>query len=830
LKTRIYFGLLILLCFSVQTKAQSIVLNYKGEPLNEILLDLNDQYGIQISVNASLANDCLITINKEFTTMDMALKALADQCKLIMEKIGKVYTFRTREAEKSLIEEDKAMNKAPNPVLYLYQGIIVELRTEEPLPFTSLKLSNQSLISDESGRFAFKSTAVKESVEFRSLGFDIVEAELSPGNNLVVTLTPKSVELNTIEVVGRRDEFSVTNVGAKAGYMQFNDINNSLMPGLSNNLIFNNLRLYPGIMAAGESIADFVIWGSYAGQNHVTYDGISLFNSWGINDDMGRVNPYMVKNVEVYKGGYSAAYGDRIGGVVLIDGKTGNPNQIDARASLTNQLGSAYLNVPMFNKTSTLQIAGRKTLFESFNLSSDFSGDTTLIVPKYNYSDLHIKFSTLFKNADRLEISSIISQDEYEGQQNVGKQNNILQDVNVNSEQYGTSVKYIKNWNQGGLSSFIFSQSEYRPELTTNYFLDFNNTGEVRKLRSEIWTNPISEYRAKLTHSFAAIRGNQLQLSGEFINNKTSFQSSDRGRLRDNSSEALSRISLYATDRIVLAPHFAIEAGLKADIPFTGSKVYFQPRLNGRLDLSKRWNVNFGWGVYNQFVSRNSIIDEIDNRSDIWQVADGKKVPVLSSTHNVLGLGYQGKSFEISAQAYYKLSSGFSRYVLNRRGVSEFIEGEAKAQGIDIFAKKQVSRHQFWVSYSLAKVEERFTVRGRTSNYRPAPQNQLHELKAAAVFNFNPFKLSITNVYGSGFDNRTIDRNRNLNNTYLRTDFAAQYQFDLKAFGVETGISLLNIFNNENVRLNQSINVPDGGILNTVGIPFTPTIYVNFRF
>lgn len=830
MKTRIYFGLFIFLCFSVQVKAQSINLNYKGEPLNEILLALNDQYGIQISVNASLANDCLITINKDFNTMDLALKALADQCKLIMEKIGKVYTFRSREAEKPPIEEDKAQKKAPNPVLYLYQGVIVERSTEEPLPFTSLKLSNQSLISDENGRFAFKSTEVKESVEFRSLGFDLVEAELSPGSNLVVTLTPKSVELNTIEVVGRREEFSVTNVGAKAGYMQFNDINNSLMPGLSNNIIFNNLRLYPGIMAAGESIADFVIWGSYAGQNHVTYDGISLFNSWGINDDMGRVNPYMVKNVEVYKGGYSATYGDRIGGVVLIDGKTGNPNQIDASVSLTNQLGSAYLNVPMFNKTSTLQIAGRKTLFESFNLSSDFSGDTSLIVPKYDYSDLHIKFSTLFKNSDRLEISSILSQDEYEGQQNVGRQNNILQDVNVNSEQYGTSVKYIKNWTQGGLSSFIFSQSEYRPELTTNYFLDFNNSGEVRNLRSEIWTNPISEYRAKLTHNFAATRGNQIQLSGEFINNKTSFQSSDRGRLRDNSSEALSRISLYVTDRIVLAPHFAIEAGLKADIPFTGSKTYLQPRLNGRLDLSKRWNVNFGWGIYNQFVSRNAIIDEIDNRSDIWQIADGVKVPVLSSTHNVLGLGYQGNSFEVSAQAYYKLSSGFSRYRLNRRGVSEFFEGEARSQGIDLFVKKQISRHQFWLSYSLAKVEERFTEKGRTSKYRPAPQNQRHELKAAAVFNFNPFKLSITNVYGSGFDNRTIDRNRNLDNTYLRTDFAVQYQFDLKAFGVETGISLLNIFNNENVRLNQSINVPDGGILNTVGIPFTPTIYANFRF
>ncbi|MFT6216912.1 MAG: hypothetical protein ACJAS3_003330, partial [Roseivirga sp.] len=72
-------------------------MEYKGEPLNEILLDLNDRFGIQISVNASLANQCLITIKNEFSNIAQAIEALAKECQLTYVKIGEVYTFRNQQ-------------------------------------------------------------------------------------------------------------------------------------------------------------------------------------------------------------------------------------------------------------------------------------------------------------------------------------------------------------------------------------------------------------------------------------------------------------------------------------------------------------------------------------------------------------------------------------------------------------------------------------------------------------------------------------------------------------------------------------------------------------
>ena len=197
--------------------------------------------------------------------------------------------------------------------------------------------------------------------------------------------------------LAERDKKSEAHLGNKIGQIQFNNVNNGLPPGMSTNLIFNNLRLYPGILAAGESNTDFVIWGSYSGQNRVTYDEITMFNRWGISDDIGRINPYMVKNVNVYKGGYSVLHGDRVGGVVEIDGTQGDRTKLTGEMSLTNQLMSGRLNVPLFANKAALQVGLRKTYFNFTDWSAEYDNKNDFIKSNYDYSDLNTKFNTTFK-------------------------------------------------------------------------------------------------------------------------------------------------------------------------------------------------------------------------------------------------------------------------------------------------------------------------------------------------------------------------------------------------------------------------------------------------
>lgn len=828
MKTKILFVLILILCFSAKSFSQSVTLDYTNELLNEVLLDLNQRYGVQISINADLSNACPVTIQQQFKSMDQAIKALAEECDLDFRKIGDVYVFRKNEPSELSAEPIPEKPKAA-PV-FLYQGLIVEKGTGEPLPFSSLRLSSRGIVADENGRFSFKSSQKQEQGLFQSLGYIPADTLIGHGNYLRIVLKPRLVELGAVEVIANGGITPLTNVGEKAGHIRFNDISNNLIPGLSDNLIFNNLRLYPGVMAAGESIADFVIWGSYAGQTHVIYDGISLFNSWGINDDMGRVNPYMIKNVEVYKGGYNVPYGDRVGGVVLMEGTSGDLQKAGARVSFTNQLANAYVNVPLFKNTATLQVAGRKTLFEAFDLSAGFGDDEDVIVPQYNYSDLNLKFTAALGNADQLELSSIYSEDAYSGDLRLRFRGTAVQDINLNSVQTGNSVRYSHNWSKGGISKLTLSQSEYEPEFSANYFVLEGGRPNGDTLRRYNWKNVVEEYKARLTHTFAATQKHQVQLSGAFIANRASLASNaDRVILEDTEATA-NRVSVYAHDDIQWTDKLSMQLGLKADLFYGGDQSFLQPRVNVRYDINPGWNLHAGWGLYNQFVSKNTIRDELGNQSDVWQLADNVTTNVLTSNHSVIGTTYRLNSLELGLETFYKEVDGFGRFFVSRNGTTRFAEGESRTTGLEVFAKKKIKNHDFWLSYTLSEVEERFRVGNQLSAFQQAPQSQRHELKTVAIFNFDKLQFSFTNVYGSGFPNNTFRPDLQEITPYWRTDLAFQYQLQLGATNIETGVSILNLFDRRNVRLNQSLSVPGGSRINTVGIPFTPTLYVNLGF
>ena len=130
----------------------------------------------------------------------------------------------------------------------------------------------------------------------------------------------------------------------------------------------------------------------------------------------------------------------------------------------------------------------------------------------------------------------------------------------------------------------------------------------------------------------------------------------------------------------------------------------------------------------------------------------------------------------------------------------------------------------------MAEVTQKFNKpKGQEEELR-APQSQKHELKTAAILDFYPWQFTISNVYGSGFPNRPQDRRMPISSKYFSADAAAQYSFDINKLNFQTGFSLLNITNYTNIRLNQSVNVPGDQIIDTYGVPFTFTMFLNLLF
>ena len=244
--------------------------------------------------------------------------------------------------------------------------------------------------------------------------------------------------------------------------------------------------------------------------------------------------------------------------------------------------------------------------------------------------------------------------------------------------------------------------------------------------------------------------------------------------------------------------------------------------------------MNGAWGIYNQFIVKTSILDELGNYRYFWVISDNNKVPVLRAHHAVGGIIFQHGTTTLSVEPFFKTVRGITRLLEVNGTEKEVHQGKARIYGADLLAKQYFGRHEAWVSYTLGKTGENFSYFD-TDDYLEAPQDQRHEVKGALLLDFDPFYFTVNYVYGSGLAYRTSSWEEPGDRyPYRRLDASAIYRLNLNAFRMETGISVLNIFNRENIKYSNLFEVPDGQFssisIYAEAVPFTPTIYLNIAF
>ena len=84
--------------------------------------------------------------------------------------------------------------------------------------------------------------------------------------------------------------------------------------------------------------------------------------------------------------------------------------------------------------------------------------------------------------------------------------------------------------------------------------------------------------------------------------------------------------------------------------------------------------------------------------------------------------------------------------------------------------------------------------------------------------------IAFAGILGSGY--RTLTSKKNNINPYSRIDIALKY----KKPKYNIGFSVLNLFNTPNTRLFQTTRFNDNSTYSTLGIPFTPTVFLHLKF
>jgi outer membrane receptor protein involved in Fe transport len=825
--------ILFLLAFSCLAQtgfSQEIRLKFSDEPLNKILISLRDNYNIMLSFDDSQLSKYRLTIDKSFNSVPQAFDYLLKGLPLSYEVAGGVYMIYTIKVKEK-------------PKNYLIAGRIFDKSNRETLPFSNILIKNSGLISDAKGYFSFTSASDSIfNVKISYLGYYILDTVVAAGTNYSFYLIPSVIALEEIIVKGSAVARTII-TGSSPGISRLNHKIAYFLPGNGDNSVFNLLRLQPGILAAGEQSNDLIVWGSYEGQSQVIFDGFTLYGMKNFNDNISAVNPFMAKDIKVLKGGYSAEYGERVGGIVDITGIDGNRVSPSAQLCINNMTLNGMVSVPL-RKKSSLIMAYRQTyykLYDDIAFTSSGSGRGRqsgsgadyYVSPEYVFRDINLKFSGSGKKS-HYYLSLYGGKDNfYYAFDQETQQRTVELDYSEDNHQLGGAAYYGFTWKEKNTSNLTLSYSALHTERE-------NREESEGSMGHQVFHSLDEKYRAEVNEVNSRI-DNNLNLSGKHMVSNglgmiyyfTTLQENTYNDSVFGNNTHMPVPYLYLQDKIPIFTKLTLKPGIRVNYHAYSQKFFFQPRFSAMYRFNDHLRINSAVGMYNQFVAKNMIMDQSGNYKFAWELCDDKNVPVLNSKHFTGGISFNKNDFTVSLEGYLKYTGGITRYLQTGDGLLRY-EGKAKTRGLDLFAKKEFKNQTLWISYTLSRTEEHFPY-FPTDDYLPAMQDQQHEIKLAGLAKIRSFHFSANYVYGSGLpDPDKLPDIVDYVSPYSRLDGAIIYKLSIRKLHLDAGVSILNILNTENIKYSNLTRIPTENTttvsIYAEAVPRTTTLFLNLYY
>lgn len=801
---------ILLVQMAYEGYAQEIYVHTKDEPLSSVLKTLHQNYGIQVSFNAKLLENCLITTHQTFKSSAEALNYLTKQCNYTCKALNGVFV---------ILPKAKTSKPRTRYRLYTYQGQVRDRANKETLPFASIVINNTSILTDVEGNFSYNCRDSIVQMLVSHLGYFSIDTLVRPSSQLKIDLYPSVAKLQEIMVLSTK-HIKIVNTEQKSGISKLNNPKTPYLPGSTNNSIFSFLRLQSGILASGEQTKDYILWGSYKGQTHILFDGITIFNTSGYNDQVGTINPLFIKDIEVLKGGYGVDIGDRVGGIVNITSKSGQKDTSIYQITGTQQMFNGYANIEL-TSNSTFQVGGRLV----FPNILQYSGAVEW--PLLFFGDLTAKYTYKFDKFNRVSVTVLGDLDYSEINRTVELDSQVINSFSFRQRRIsslgGFSAHYTKKWLKLGITTTKLAYSQLQSEYNTGLFTGDSTTN----IFSEKVTNGISELETRIDHRLPTFKQHSLSIGVRLVYNRSNIKHSLIREFLNEAQQGV-RLGAYVKDEISWADFLTIRLGIRFDLPLRQRmRPFVQPRVEIVVSPTAQWKVNFAYGIFHQFITENALLDPFRNYAYHWSVTDNEGIPVLKGMHYLGGISCRYRYWSARLEGYYKNTESILQFgrAPNNRDLTTLI-GQAQSFGLDIKLAAHFRNQRIWAAYTLSKSKESFSPYFSTR----APHDQRHEFKVAGMFNIESFFFSVNYVYGSGFPNtKNLDSDENIR-PYSRFDIGFLYKVEMNKLDIDIGLSILNLLNTPNVRYDNFVNFPDDKSEYLGAIPITPTIFMNFKF
>jgi|TARA_B110000046_G_scaffold53324_1_gene59699 hypothetical protein len=605
------------------------------------------------------------------------------------------------------------------------KGFVYDKQSGEPVIFTNVFLHKTSYgaVTDVNGYYSISGLPEGEySLMVTSLGYDSLKIKVNLNKDQIVSrklfLAKGSVQLNEFEVFSERQE-AKTEVKMSVVKITAKQINKLPTVGGESDLA-QYLQVLPGVIFTGDQGGQLYIRGGSPVQNKVLMDGMIVYNPFHSIGLFSVFETDIIRNADVYTGGFNAEYGGRISSIMDITTRDGNSKHFGGKTSISPFGGKLILEGPIVKPKKQgdsyiSYIISGKSSFLDKSSKLLYSYIDTAGLP-FNFTDIYGKVSFSGDNGSKLNLFGFNYRDR------VNYRN--IADIEWENTGAGGNFVLVPLYSTV-LVEGNFAYSKY--DIIQSPPSDVDGVSSINERSSSI-----NGFNLGLDFTYFILE-NEIKYGVEVVGLSTEFKFLNSLNREIEQSQNTNELSGYLKYKWSLGK-LIVEPSFRGQFYAAYNTFSPEPRLGIKYNLADRIRLKVAGGLYSQnLISANSDRDVVnlfygfltgsDDLQNNFTEQDGSIRPVKhklqKANHYIVGIEYDlTKKVSVNLEAYLKDFTQLTN--LNRNKIfddnekfedkpeiqrKDFIVETGKAKGIDLVVKYDYKRYYFWAVYSIGIID-----------------------------------------------------------------------------------------------------------------------------
>ncbi|KAA9325242.1 TonB-dependent receptor [Adhaeribacter soli] len=704
------------------------------------------------------------------------------------------------------------------------RGFLYDEKNGDPLIYSTVLLySNGKMVqgaqTDVNGYFSITRIQPGSYILMpRSIGYDTLEVPIVLKPNEIKTqkfyLKQTDLNLKEIEVkAGRTVNTTTVNVAVE----KITPRQITALPSIGGEPdVAQYLQTIPGVVSTGDQGGQLYIRGGTPVQTLFLLDGMIIYNPFHSIGLFSVFDTDIIRNVEVYTGGFNAEYGGRTSAVMDVTTRDGNRKKFGGVVSVNPFTSKLVLEGPLSKpkdgvSNSSFLLSGRTSYLDKTSKTLyKYANEDGL---PYSFTDVYGKASFNSTGGNKLNLFGF----------NFNDRVNLASNSQVKWDSYGFGTDFMLLPSSSSLlMRGLLAYSNY----------DIGITEPIAQPR----TSKINGFNLGLDFTYF-INQNELKYGISVIGNKTNFIGYTPSGVEQKEEQNNTEMAGFFKYRIVKSL-FVLEPSIRLHYYASLATFSPEPRLGFKYNISEKLRFKFAGGFFTQnFLATRSDQDVVNlfagfiSSPESLVDADGKRVenPLQKARHLMAGFEYDvNDKVSVNVEPYIKDFNQLVNINRNRLFGNEapYIVESGIAKGIDLALKYASENVLFQAGYSLAEVDRKFGKQEYATNF-----DRRHNANLLGTYTFGKeksFEISGRWNLGSGFPftptqgffernlTGSIDSDLTSENGelgilygdmnskrlpyYHRLDLSAKKTFKLKnATVLEINADVVNVYNRKNI-------------------------------